>query len=183
MTTPHLPGQCPRKSATDDGKPLCVNCKGEHPANSPTCPSYIEYKRKVEEKRHDRRSASAFNHSVPAQAPQHLKQPAQARIQQIQHQGPSAASWASLMAAAPAHTSFQPQNHPQSEQHVSTNLNGNTTTPFGSLAHSQAMLLSIPGIREELKEFANFASAMKAAKDKTERRTIMFAFLMPENVN
>lgn len=181
MSTPHLPGQCPRKSALE-GTPKCVNCKGDHPANSTSCQHFVDYQQKVQRKRFDRRSAANLDSYL---------QPAQKRLHQIQNQylGPPAATWASLVSAAPAPSSFQhphsshQQNQIQNKNNVSTNLNRSENTPSNLLATAQATLLSIPGIQEELIQFAKFAADMKAAKNTIDRRHLLLAFLMPDNVN
>lgn len=41
----HLPGQCNRKDR--EGDPQCVNCKGQHAANSRLCSSFMNYKQKI----------------------------------------------------------------------------------------------------------------------------------------
>lgn len=46
----HEPGQCSRTDKTI-GFPKCVNCGGDHPANSTSCPSYIKYLKNIQNRR------------------------------------------------------------------------------------------------------------------------------------
>jgi hypothetical protein len=42
----HQPGECLRK--TREGNPTCVNCKGDHAANSKICIKYKQYREKID---------------------------------------------------------------------------------------------------------------------------------------
>lgn len=44
-TTIHEYGKCPK---TDEDKPKCTNCQGEHPANYRQCPNFVNYVSKIE---------------------------------------------------------------------------------------------------------------------------------------
>jgi hypothetical protein len=46
----HEPHECPRKDR-NIGSPKCVNCSGDHPANSRNCPAYIKYLKSIERRR------------------------------------------------------------------------------------------------------------------------------------
>lgn len=46
-TEDHKPGECSRTSK-EDGDPSCVNCKGNHTANSRQCEFYKKYKEKID---------------------------------------------------------------------------------------------------------------------------------------
>lgn len=179
----HLPGECLRKSR-EEGKPKCVNCGGDHTANSSTCEHYINYRQRVEKKRSNRHAASNFiEANMASLAPsRNLRQPAQTRMNQMRNQGQSSAAPWTAMSAAPVYDSHFPSLSPNSKEqlrpNVSTNLNA-TETIQDLLAQAQKDLQSIPNILNEVKAFAEFASALKNAKDVYEQRTIMFNFLMP----
>lgn len=46
----HEPRKCPRTNR-DEGKPFCVNCNGDHPANSTLCSSYQRYYEAIQARR------------------------------------------------------------------------------------------------------------------------------------
>ncbi|MGL5405236.1 MAG: hypothetical protein ACRDAX_00220, partial [Propionibacteriaceae bacterium] len=47
----HDPGKCLRTDRTV-GTPKCVNCLGDHPANSQQCPEYIKYRERQQKRQH-----------------------------------------------------------------------------------------------------------------------------------
>lgn len=57
----HKPGECPRKSRNDEGSPMCVNCNGEHAANSRVCKFHSEYKERIERQRTSRHPPALLN--------------------------------------------------------------------------------------------------------------------------
>lgn len=68
----HEPGKCARQSKEDDGTPKCVNCKGDHAANSRYCQFYINYSQMVQRQRSNRQAAtfvSTRRHQPTQQAP------------------------------------------------------------------------------------------------------------------
>jgi hypothetical protein len=59
----HQPGECSRKDRTT-GSPTCVNCGGDHPANSTICSSYINYIKSIQSRRTTRRPLGNNNQPI-----------------------------------------------------------------------------------------------------------------------
>jgi hypothetical protein len=73
-TNDHKPGECKRttKTNTPEDSVQCVNCKGDHPANSTTCPAYIKYVHRIT----GAPDQSPAVHSPGTQQPPPVSQPA-----------------------------------------------------------------------------------------------------------
>lgn len=174
MSKPHAPGQCARKSPNDEGNPKCVNCGGDHTANSSTCPKFLEYKEKVQQKRHHKLVTNVTRYPQPAPDQELIN------LNKQERQGTAAASWASLVTAANASQSVQipSQSRSNSIKNVSDTLNGSAAKIFNN---AQLRLNSIPGIHETFKQFSEFVSDLESAESELARRQIMINYLMPQN--
>lgn len=155
-TNNHLPGQCSRKSAADEGTPNCVNCQGAHTANSRICPLFISYAEKVKKNRINRQQVD--NYAVSNQRTQ------------------SSAQWALPNVPRLNDRNF-PKITPQSRIHVSSTQNGSSPDPFAQLDSLKTRLNAIPGIDQTIKIFGNFVSQLESAQDERERQSILFKFL------
>jgi hypothetical protein len=156
--------QCSRKSRDDPGSPKCVNCKGDHTANSRICPTYIEYQKKVERQRENRRAAARFDsRSQPL-----MTRPSRPR------QSPSSA-WASPNFESL--DSFPHLNSAQNNENVSTPRNGRLSQSAG-LSGLQARLNAIPDIGKSFKIFESFVARLESATSERERQNILFEHLM-----
>lgn len=138
-TDSHNPGECQRKTKDQEGTPKCVNCQGEHTANSRTCAAYVSYAEKIASHRTNRQNINTFiNQKQPNQHT--ARQPSYAHV--LSHQL-------------------------QSPENVSGNLNGANSstqnvdlTRIGSL---QARFAAIPGITETLNRLDKLVTALENA--------------------
>lgn len=66
----HERGCCSRtsKENTDDSRVQCVNCLGDHPANSTTCPKYIDFVSKLKGRHKPARTATKLAPAPPTHA-------------------------------------------------------------------------------------------------------------------
>jgi hypothetical protein len=63
-TNNHPPGQCPRTDKSI-GKPKCVNCGGDHPANFSKCPNYLAYQQNIR-KQHKTKPHQTQMNQIPS---------------------------------------------------------------------------------------------------------------------
>lgn len=149
----HEPGHCSRTN-NDVGKPFCVNCGGDHPANSTTCPNYQRYYEAIQARRKQRNTTSRniqFSTTTSRINP-HLR---------IQNECPtfSGVVSRSLNVNDSAHS---PQQN---------NLN---------FFNFQSELNAIPNISETFKIFSDLISNLKNASDERHRVMILLQFFYPD---
>lgn len=164
----HLPGQCLRKTKDDEGTPKCVNCQGDHSANSRQCQHYITYSEMVQRRRTTRQTSTSNFVSNR----QHRGLPAQ--------QASPAAAVASLNRA-----NFPNLPHNSNSRNVSGNLNGlNSESPtFPKISSLQARLAAIPDIAEVLIKFEALVLRLESAKTIDEKVQILLTLGASNNGN
>ena len=156
-TEQHEPGQCNRTSKDAEGSPRCVNCQGEHTANTTSCPSYIKYVQKISSHRQNRQAAASSSSSVSKS---------------------TTAPQASLGPAATLLTNSSVTY----AQTVRMNLNGSGSSANNSpsLSGLQQRLLAIPNINSTLSAFRKLIEELESAQNESARRLALVSF--PENV-
>ena len=156
-TEMHLPGECKRKSKDQEGSPKCVNCQGDHTANSHTCPHFQTYAEKVKRQRNRRKEISQhFYNAQQAQRPK-SRAPTVSNHQRV---------------PAATNENFPPLNK---TGNVSTRneIELQTYANFSSL---QSRFNAIPGIAQSLKKFEAFVSKLESARSEGERQFILLDF-------
>lgn len=167
----HLPGQCLRKTKDDAGTPKCVNCQGEHAANSQLCQHFITYSAMVQRQRLNRTAASRSAVS------NHRGYPAQ--------QASPAAAEASLSRENfPDLPLTRPQSNNQN-QNVNRNLNGsNSNAPsFAKISSLQARLAAVADINEAILKFEALVVELESAHTVEQKVQILFHHCSPNNGN
>lgn len=158
----HLPGQCKRKSP-EEGVPHCVNCQGEHAANSKNCKYIKDYLVKIEK----------------------LRKP---KIQQPKPRSftSTPAPWANL-------TQFPPLTQRNSsvnnrlleirESEIVNNLNedqgGSSTSNFQQFSDLQSEFSAIPNISETLNLYKELISKLKSTNCQKTRVGILIEYTLP----
>lgn len=152
----HLPGQCARK--TKEGSPKCVNCGGDHAANSKLCKVFVEYKQKIESIR-NKRSTNTF---TPKQQNINHRQ----NIQQVSSQH-TANPW--TVNDFPPLTSkpIDPR-----ERVGENNL-------FSSYSQLQNEFNSIPDMKQTLLLFKELINKLKSTNDHNVRLSILLQYQSP----
>lgn len=168
-TDEHEPGKCTRQSKVAEGSPKCVNCQGDHTANSRICQHYSNYEQRVNRQRGNRRAAAndAINSS------------------RIVSNRSTAAPWASPIAAAQidSRVDFPSLIPPQlRKNHVSKNLN-QSSNPAEVLESIHKRFQSIPGIMQSLKIFNDFVARLEAAENENQRQLILLSHCQSNNGN
>lgn len=164
-TATHAPGDCDRKDRSI-GTPKCVNCDGDHPANSTTCPSYAAYAKGIQRRR------------------------------QIQNRNVSRSTtvrWPSAGAAV-AETNFihsNPQNNASSySATVRGTQNASGSAEFPSLpsqsqqfnfADLHAQFASIPNIGQTMNVFGEMIAKLQNTEVESERLLILMQYCCPQN--
>jgi len=165
----HKPKECKRKKE-DEGNPKCVNCLGEHAANSRQCPHYISYSEKVQRNRNNRRAAARFveNEIYPTHSRNFVSN--------------STAHRASLGPAAPGFNldrDFPQISHPTANN-VSFSRNGNSSAGNPAPVAGPTNLSAIAGIDKTLANYAKMIAELKSAKGEPARMRVLIKFLNPE---
>lgn len=158
-TDDHNPGDCKRKSREDSGSPKCVNCGGDHTANSRVCSCFITYQKKVERQRVNRKAIAEFKNDSQASQQDKKTQPA---------------PWNSSKTDFPALPALNSQN-------VSMNRQGSLHSQGQKLSSLQSRLAAIDGIQNSLKIFEAFVTRLESAKSEVERQNIIFSHLVSAN--
>jgi hypothetical protein len=168
----HEPGQCARTNREADGDPECVNCKGKHPANSPTCSVYKKYAERIQQ--HRRRQPAPTSVSKPATVRQALpfetapnvnKFPSLAqRISQIQ-----TASYANTVSKAPN----------DSAADESSSCSQSRKLNLGNL-HEQ--FAAIPEIDKTMEIFSKLIADLSATTDHYARIRLLMPITHPQYV-
>lgn len=168
----HEPGNCSRK--TREGNPRCVNCKGEHAANSRRCKAYSDYCQQMEARR---RTAPAKRRATSNPAPwahdYHSEFPELPPRQQPSTQVTSN----NRSTTAPVSFSLNP-NPLLSNRQSSPNIG---TSGFNSFVEAQARLQAIPDIAETFSRFNRMVDKLEAAPNQNARMLILLSFCQPQN--
>jgi hypothetical protein len=166
-TSNHPPGECDRKDRTV-GSPKCVNCDGDHPANSTQCPSYLRYAEGIQKHR---------------------------RIQQKPVSRSNTVRWPSANAAASNSQNFHsnPENNASSYSNI---VSGTQNAGFSNDSISQpsqsrksnfsdlhAQFASIPNIGRTMDLFAEMIAKLKNTEVHSERLLIMMQYCCPQNAS
>lgn len=149
----HLPGECKRKNK--EGTPKCVNCQGDHTANSHSCPHFQTYAEKVNRHRVHRQAIDQNFRNVQ-QYPR-----AQTTLK---HQRPPTATL----------ENFPPLTNKKSKN-VSTRIENEPQT-YADFSNLQYRFNAIPGIAQSLKKFEVFISKLESARSEGERQMILLEF-------
>ena len=158
----HEVGKCSRTSRDQEGTPKCVNCKGDHAANSRLCPSFKTYNDRIQANRTNRVNASKFvsNNTFS-----------------------STAGKASLSQSAPISQRIV-RNQMSYSDVVSSNLNGSSQdNPLEKLIHLQERLAKIPNISKLFESVELLITCLEQAPDDKTRQSILFKHLLPSNGN
>jgi hypothetical protein len=157
----HEPGKCSR--TTREGTPSCVNCGTEgHASNSPTCPAFkkhidsIAAKKRKDARSHQPREfpATRYNWNV-----------------------------APTVASQPPPSTSQPQNVNRTNREYRPSLSSQVSrptpdplNPLGQLREIQADFAAIPDIDQTIALFASLVAELKAAKNQSERLTVLIHY-------
>lgn len=163
----HLPKECSRKSSNDEGSPKCVNCGGEHAANSRICQAYKDYAEKVKKNRINRQKVSNFIEHHQNQH-QHVSY-SSATARGASHR--NAASFAFKESDFPA---FSPSNNVKLTRNVNASIESST------LFSDAARLNAIPGIKQTFARYGEFITELEKARDETSRMFIIIKYLNPD---
>lgn len=174
----HQPGKCERITREGDAK--CVNCKGNHPANSRQCPSFLNY-----QERTTRRRAPARFTSTPAPWTNIGPNPSQRR-----NEFPPLPARHAYTTTPASLTDEEQQSHPQEKQRpVSFNRNptsSNVPRPRNhnsnteSFASLHAKFQSIPEIDVTMRLFGELIDQLGSTASHQERLMIMMRYCSPQ---
>lgn len=162
----HGPGDCARK--TKEGTPKCINCHGDHTANSRVCKHYEEYQQRVSRQRSTRRVTA--DRTVASA----MKQQNVPKFNQVRNFPPLSTENVSSTRNASASCSGT-----ASYAHVVSN----SKSAQSRLEDLQLRLAAIPSLDETLDALEKFVSDLETAKNERERRSAMLRFLMLSNGN
>lgn len=154
----HQPGACPRKDR-NVGSPKCVNCQGDHSANSTTCPAYIKHAENINLRR--RPAHQTVSSTTAREASLNVAAPV-AKNQSRLHQRLQNATFADVVSG-------------------SRNDNESQRESFPSPDNLSARFAAIPGIQESFIGLQNLLVQLESAKDESSRRMLMLAYVIPNN--
>lgn len=168
----HEPQKCKRLDRTI-GKPTCVNCGGEHPANSTSCPSYVSYAEMIQRNRTKNqrqppsRSYNFQHHST--------------RVSQIPL-APTPSEWPTTSVQNRLHLHSRTLD---SQPNVSftpseTEASSNELSELMSLS---ARLRAIPDVKGLLRDFRALVTRLESTQDRNEQLSILFELSVSSNVN
>jgi hypothetical protein len=177
-TEEHLPGQC--KRTTREGHAACVNCNGQHPANSIECPQYKKYTELITKRRTSQNISQNSQRLTFAQAL------SQSRPQQQTRQQWSAQP--RLAAAAAAPDIFNTSNFPylsqqNNVQRVASQVSESSLNKLPTLQAEflslQKELLEIPNIEESLLKLREIIDQLKQTdiNDTNTRTQLLLKFM------
>jgi hypothetical protein len=178
-TEQHEPGQC--KRTTREGHAACVNCKGQHPANSVECPQYKKYTEIITKRR---TTQTISQNSLRPTFAQTVRQ-----SQHQQHQ--TRQQWSAqprLAAAAAAPDIYNNNNFPYLSQQNNVNRVDSqvSESSLNKLPSFQAEffslqkeLLEIPKIEESLLKIREIIDQLKQTdiNDTNARTQILLKFM------
>lgn len=161
----HLPGQCLRKTKDDEGTPKCVNCQGDHAANSRQCSHFISYSEMVQRQKSNRQSASRL-------------------VSNRHHQGYPAQQALPAAAVAPLNRANFPNLPLRSHSHnVNSNLNGLSfdTPTFAKISSLQARLAAVSDMSEVFEKFEALVLQLESAQTVEQKLQILITNCLPNN--
>lgn len=155
----HLPGQCQRK--TREGTPKCVNCRGDHAANSRQCEAFRHYEARVSSRvpaprRHFTSTPAPWNNA--AQSQQDFPP-----LQEIHN--------------------FQEVSFTQQQSSSNVRPSRSNNPKPSSLANTHARFMSIPEIDVTLNLFNSLVEELSATSLQHERLQIMMRYCLPSSTN
>ncbi|KAG5684920.1 hypothetical protein PVAND_014128 [Polypedilum vanderplanki] len=158
-TEDHKPGECARIK-NEEGKPKCVNCGGDHPANFSKCPENIKYQEKINElkKKSDKRK---------------IRNPAQTRLHKIQHSY-NDKDFPEL--PSPSTTNKHLGHQVSLDHHM--NRNDALINKFNDACKR---FKEIPNIQRSIEIFVNFVENLEAASTEAERQLILRNHIFANN--
>jgi hypothetical protein len=166
----HLSSDCPRKDRTV-GAPICANCAGEHPANSPTCPHFVSFSNVLRQ-----RKANS----------QHLRQQVNASV----NQRLNTAGRANPRRAAPPvnNYSFPPlPNQRGNNVSVAHNDNRSGQSPpsvgFHELSNLSTRFNAIPDIALVMRDFEDLIVKLEQAPNRQSKLLILAQSCLSNNGN
>jgi hypothetical protein len=180
----HLPGQCSRK--TREGSAKCVNCDGDHPANSHTCPSYIEYIDRIEKLRKPKTIKpryftstqapwSNYNSNFPPLTPTEILSQPNPILSSLNN---------SQTIVPPTNPSerlkfFRNSNISSQNVNQSPVDNSSSDNSFNELSKLRNDFCSIPNINETLKLYRELIGKLQNEPDHKNRIAILIEYTAP----
>lgn len=180
----HAPGKehCDRK--TKDGTAKCVNCNGDHPANSRQCPIFLQYQMKIA-----RRRAPQRNKIVSTPAPWANSNTSR---QQYQHDFPP----------LPQHQKFNPNQYSETkdngyqqdyvEEHETVSFTQPTSSKSisksyransdNNLVKLRSAFMAIPEIDHTMHLFNELTRELSDCMDHGQRLSIMMRYCTPQPI-
>lgn len=138
----HGPGECERRTRDQEGTPNCVNCGGQHTANSRACAAYVSYADKIAG--HRRRREQAAN--IVSQTSQGFSASRVPPVAPVKGHKPEV---------------FIPGSGTLDGGRPSSSAPKNTT--FGTIGSLQSRLGAIPGIADTLEAFGKLVTALESS--------------------
>lgn len=162
----HLPGQCQRQ--TREGNPKCVNCRGDHAANSRQCQSFRQYEARVAS-----RTPAPRRTFVSTPAPWNNANMLQRSFPPLQMESGYEQPKENLQ-----EVSFTQQ--PSSSNSRASRKTGANSSSF---ANAQSRFMSIPDIDITLNLFNSLVDELSATSLQHERMQIMMRYCLPSSTN
>lgn len=153
----HEPQQCSRTSKEQEGSPKCVNCQGDHPANSPTCQHYISYRAKINKTRINRQN---IQQTVSAHQNFRRNPLTQASPD------PNLNSFSNIVRGGPNGSA------PQTPQSVND--------PFAKLNQLSARLTKVPNIHESIAKLESLVAQLESTPVDAHPQ-LLLAFALPKS--
>jgi hypothetical protein len=161
-TATHEPGQCERKDRSI-GTPKCVNCNGDHAANSTNCPVYLKYTENIQKRRKSQRNPVSQSTTV---------------------RWPSANASEFISIKAPTKTALSYSATVSGSQNASGSGNVSfqaSQSPNLSYAEALKDFSTIPNIGRTMNPFAEMSAKLRATESDHERLTILVHYCSPQN--
>lgn len=177
-TNQHEPGKehCGRK--TRDGTAKCVNCDGDHPANSRECPACIAYILKTEKKR-----APIQRQFVSTPAPwANFNQ--QQRSQHFQRNFPPLSSTQNQNVFSQNDSDgdedYYKEVQVSDSRQQRPSVHNSRTNNFSNV---QSAFMAIPDIQQTLALFSQMTGELQKCSDHGQRLNIMMRYCSPNPIN
>lgn len=173
----HAPGQCKRKSRDDEGHPVCVNCKGEHAANSRQCPALAQYLERIESQRRRAMPTRQRPQSSPRFHENEFPTLQMSQNHSRQQLPSTSATMQPKVNNFPV--SFSQITNPMLSKSPGSFPQG--ATDFQSFAQAQAKLQAIPDIAETFSLFNQMVDELAQAPNQFARIEILLRYTQPQN--
>lgn len=188
-TEQHAPGKdnCNRKSR--DGTAKCVNCNGDHPANSRQCPAYLKYQEKISKKNSTEpkqfvASPAPWRNNNQTQYQQNF--PPLAGASKVQQR----LVWAQECESEENFEMDSNCNNDEKESVSFTNSTSSKSFPKSrrnsvnnSFTKTQSAFMAIPDIETTLSLFSELTNKLSECHDHGERLRIMIQYTAPRPIN